>query len=479
MEKLPKLTGLFLGAGASYEAGMPLVWDLTASLKKWLTPEKLRSFNESWRSQGGGYPDAVIDDFVGVLSRSDLHYENMLGYLETQYMRSSPSSEEYHHLYTWLMQMVYFILYHRHINYADYIRRNLKYYDGLSAFADGNRPLWIFSLNHDLIIECLAATMDDMPLSSGFTSEVVCLPRRNQRRTVTSHLRAEVLPGSDLEQSAMPFFQHGTRGINLLKLHGALDIFTFRDGKDLLKVLPIENSVDGVLDALRAANEELNYSPENPVMATNEIVYADEMGEMQFLRRSLLAGAYKFNPRSSQVLPRPLLKHFQSYVNYLQALVCIGYGFGDSHINQVMREWLEFSVDRRLVIVRPDATSIPEGFLHVAPQVELQPSTATDYLDSFAGIVRSKREVNEKRLAAWMRRCGDTAESEIQMILRDHMRRRVDSLVERLKMLPIRDGDLDTDALGVSVDELIKDVKKRSLALYDADFEAFLASRDV
>ena len=458
---------------------MPLVSHLTTELTTWLTPEKLRSFNESWRSQGGGYPDAVIDDFVGVLSRSDLHYENMLGYLETQCMRSSPSSEEYHHLYSWLVQMVYFILYYRHIKNVDYIRRNLKYYDGLSAFADANKPLWVFSLNHDLIIECLATTMDDLPLSSGFTSEVVCLPRRDQRRTITGRLRAEVLSGSDLEQSAMPFFQYGTRGINLLKIHGALDIFTFRDGKDLLKVLPIENSVDGVLDALRAANEELNYFPENPVMATNEIVYTDEMGEMQFLRRSLLAGAYKFDPRSSQVLPRPLLKHFHSYVNYLQSLICIGYGFGDGHINQVMREWLEFSADRRLVIVRPDATSIPEGFLHVAPQIELQPSTATDYLDSFAGIVRPKREANEKRLASWMRRCGDTAKSEIQMFLHDHMRRRVDSLVERLKMLPIRNGDLDTDALCVSVNELIKDVRKRSLALYDADFEAFLASRDV
>ncbi len=50
--------------------------------------------------------------------------------------------------------------------------------------------------------------------------------------------------------------------------------------------------------------------------------------------------------------------------------------------------------------------------------------------------------------------------------------------MERLKRLPIRNGDLDTDALGVSVDELIKDVRKESLALYDADFEAFLANRD-
>ena len=94
------LTGLFLGAGASYEAGMPLACGLTAELKEWLTPDKLRWLNESWRSQGGGCPDAIIDDFASVISRPDQHYESLLGYLETQFMRQSPSSEHYHYLYS-------------------------------------------------------------------------------------------------------------------------------------------------------------------------------------------------------------------------------------------------------------------------------------------------------------------------------------------------------------------------------------------
>jgi hypothetical protein len=39
------LTGLFLGAGASYEVAMPLVWELTNEIKAWLTPDKLRALN--------------------------------------------------------------------------------------------------------------------------------------------------------------------------------------------------------------------------------------------------------------------------------------------------------------------------------------------------------------------------------------------------------------------------------------------------
>jgi hypothetical protein len=61
-------TGLFLGAGASYEIGMPLVWDLTAKLKNCFTPERLHEFNSSWRAQGGGYPEVVIDDLARILA---------------------------------------------------------------------------------------------------------------------------------------------------------------------------------------------------------------------------------------------------------------------------------------------------------------------------------------------------------------------------------------------------------------------------
>jgi hypothetical protein len=116
------LTGLFLGAGASYEVGLPLVWELTTELKDWLTPDKLRSLNLGWRAQGGGYPDIVIEDVARTLTIPDLHYESILGYLETQYRRQLQFQREYHGLYAWLVEMVYHILYIRHIKNVSYIR---------------------------------------------------------------------------------------------------------------------------------------------------------------------------------------------------------------------------------------------------------------------------------------------------------------------------------------------------------------------
>ena len=457
---------------------MPLAWELTDELKKWLTPDKLRWLNESWRSQGGGYPDQVVDDFASVLSRPDQHYESLLGYLETQFRRRSPTSEQYHYLYSWLVETVYHLLYFRHVKNVDYIQRRLTHYSGLSVLADQNKPLWIFSLNHDLIIECLAIRLG-LPLSSGFTNEVVMLPRRDQRGTIIGYLNAAVLPGDQLENSAMPFFQHGTCGINLLKIHGALDVFTFRDGKDLLKILPLGDRPDGPLQALRATNEELLFRPQAPVKVLNEIVYADQTGEAQFLRRSLLAGAFKFDPKSSQILPRPLLKHFRSCLNNVHSLVCIGYGFGDSHINTVMREWLEYSEDRRLVIVGPCTTSVPGMFLHVAPQVELHSVNATDYLDSYAGIIRSEDENIDKRLAAWMRRkCemeqSEEARADLQTFASEYHR---EKFFRWMHSLPFRDGTIDMDSLGMSVDELVQEANRQS-ATYQEIMEAFLQIQD-
>jgi hypothetical protein len=246
-------------------------------------------------------------------------------------------------------------------------------------------PLWIFSLNHDVIVEALAARLS-IPIHSGFSAATVTLPRRNTTGKKTGQIRAEVLTRHELEHGAMHFPNPPRSGICLLKIHGALDEFTFNDGQDLLKLLPDAPGEAGVIDALRAANEDLFYlqpgAPGGKAKVTNTITYADDHGEMQFLRRSLLAGAFKFDARSSQDLPMSMLRHFRANLNFVSTLICIGYGFGDQHINFALREWLELSRDRRLEIVSPGVDDVPTALLHLSPQVTYSAMAATDYLDS-------------------------------------------------------------------------------------------------
>jgi hypothetical protein len=445
------LTGLFLGAGASHYAGMPLAWELTEEIKNWLTPQKIRELNAGWRLQGGGHSDEVINDFIGMLERPSVHYEAMLGYIQTQSRRHRTLRQDYYNLYSWLVELVYCLLYYRQINNSAYLARHISRYDGLRSLVEANHTLWVFSLNHDVMIEAIAARLS-IPLYGGFSSKTITLPRRDKDGVKTGELTAEVLRREEIEKGPLYFPNPLQHGIYLLKIHGALDIFTFNEGQDLLKIRPLASSFDGVIAALRAANEDLLYAtpawPGGQVKTTNEINYADDEGEIQFLRRSLLAGAYKFDGRDHQVLPMKMLAHFQQNINFVTNLVCIGYSFGDVHINSVLRQWLEFSAQRRLEIVDPFAKGVPSFLLHLSPQVSVAKNDATDYLDAKAGIERSNREKLEKRVVLRVRSFGQSERGRWwNAFLQRRNQRMSEALLAKLKTLPATNGKPDLSSI--------------------------------
>lgn len=382
------LTGLFLGAGASFELGMPLVWDLTAELKGPLTPDKLREINQRSRAHGSGHPDEAINHLIKLLAMPSVHYESILGNLELQYIRGGGHgiAQNYHHLYSWLVQAVYTILYLRHTTEVPFIEGGMKHYEGIAALAEENYPLWVFSLNHDLLVECISAHFG-VPVKAGFGPDTVTLPRRDALGRKLGELQAHVLTNAELQKGNLAFFPDGQRGINLLKIHGALDVFAFNDGDDLLRIRPQQETVRGITEALRQTNEELLYvEPGNPsarVNATNEIAYADEGYEMQFLRRSIMAGAYKFTDHHSQVLPKKFLEHFGARLNNVSTLICVGYGFGDIHINNILRTWADRSASRLIRIVAPGAKEVPTFLAHMPMQVDLVDASTTEFLEQF------------------------------------------------------------------------------------------------
>jgi hypothetical protein len=129
-------------------------------------------------------------------------------------------------------------------------------------------------------------------------------------------------------------------------------------------------------------------------------------------------------------------------------LVCIGYGFGDIHINATFRDWLELSPDRRLEIVSPIA-QLPSFLLHLAQQVTIIKSTATEYLDRVAGIVRSDRDDLEKRIAMQLRSMDATkAQNALASFHRLDQERIAEGFQEKLRQtVPIVDGKPDFTVL--------------------------------
>jgi hypothetical protein len=374
------LTGLLLGAGSSQEYGMPVASEISERLRRELPPDGLRFHNKRAQSVGRGVPDSILDEFLAVLSRTDMSYENIIGYLETNYLRNATAGKpgpHYHGLASILNDVIYKIIYQKHHQIARTSTSALSYLDGLGNLAHRNLPLWVFTLNHDVVLECAAIKLG-ISVNSGFGTKE-SLPLQRPLPGGATSIDVEVLTADQMD-NGLPFYQHGTPGINLVKLHGSLDLFTIRDGKDVIKLIPLGDAADAPVRSLVAANEVLPFRPANGVNATNEIIYLDRAKEIQFLRRTILSGAFKYSPRKDQVLPKGFLGVFQAMINYVTNLISIGYGFEDIHVNDAVRRWLEVTSDRRLEIVDPSRNWIPSDFRHLSPQIDIKRLKAGEYL---------------------------------------------------------------------------------------------------
>lgn len=373
------MKAIFIGAGATYDCGMPLVWELTAEIKRWMTPEKLTTLNENWKARGGGWSNDVLCSLIELLENKNLHYENIIGAIEVECSRERNESirQDYHSALKFLLQAVYGLLLERQVRNNNYALSVLEDFNSLNELAKENKPLWIFSLNHDCIIEMLASKTG-IPLKSGFNENVSLYMSGGKGSGY--EIEFERLSRESINNNNYDFFKHGEFGINLIKLHGALDIFGHSDNLDYLKVKSIDNNPTSYADQLQLINQiNQDIAVRDGIVCTNEIVYEDEEGEINFLRKSLLSGAHKFSKKISQVAPSEFLSLFKSNLNYADELICIGYSFGDKHIDDQIVEWMSFLKSRRLSIVNPGIKYSPDRFKHLAGQVHCFAVGASDY----------------------------------------------------------------------------------------------------
>jgi hypothetical protein len=380
------LTALFLGAGASRELGMPLRDELNAEIIAWLTPTSLHKINSAWRARGFGHPDKVIDDLARVLESSDFDYESLLRQWEAQYIAGAGDARgpSYHSLYAWLAQVVSLALYRRQVSHRNVFQDGLSYFAGIVPLVKDNAPLWIFSVNHDVVVECLAAHFG-VPVNCGFSSRTITLPCRRSPGTVVAELHANVLSEAELADAALPFFPRGTLGINLLKIHGALDVFAFGDSHDLLKLKPEAQTFDAIIDVLQIANEGLldpGLCPD-PLSVTNQIPFIDQNGDRRVLRRTLLASAARLTDPYPQLMQRRFLEYFRANLGQVDQLVAIGCAMDDAEVNEILQDWLASSARRRLEIVAPRIEQVPPALAPVSSQITLTPSSTTTYLEQF------------------------------------------------------------------------------------------------
>lgn len=373
------MQALFLGAGASYDCGMPLVSELTAELRRWLTKEKLENFNSMWRTHGGGWSDESISMFLRLLENKSIHYENIIGAIEVNFSRETnvEKRKELHAINSFLLQAVYGLLVERQVKNFPFAMGVLEDFGSITKLVEANRPLWVFSLNHDLMFELLAANFS-IPVKTGFNEKIeIIMGSGDEKRSVVNFER---LSREAIKKNGYDFFAPGEAGINLIKLHGSLDMFAQGDDLNYLKLVSNDGNSASYIEQLTLINAiDLSLGQRSGVRAVNEHTYVDSEGQIQFLRNSLLSGAHKFSPRTSQVAPPEFMSIFRGYLNYASELICIGYGFGDRHIDEPIVDWLSHSSHRRLNVVNPGISSCPPRYGHLYEQVSLTPQGAGEY----------------------------------------------------------------------------------------------------
>lgn len=358
---MTKTTGFLLGAGASYELGLPLVDELTIEFK--------RSILRNWNAPYYKVSRKIEEVLYPLLNDNSMNYEDIIGRIEVEINRTRGNNQLYQEWYAVLgryLEAVSILLLERHTKNEQFINERLYLLEEIKNFCS-EKPLWIFSLNHDLIIEMFAKYYQ-IPLKCGF----------NTYKEV-SGIKFEELSREDMEKNRFKFI-YNEAGINLVKLHGSLDIFTYLDGKSYLK---LAHNIGNDSTLIKGINQLISNDPtiKQGVKCTNEITYYDENNVLQFLRMTIMSGKHKYSSKVSHNMDDWFFKIFKGHINYVNELYCIGYSFQDKHINSVVYDWLAFSNERKIIIVNPYIKEIPNDFKHISDQVEIQNKGFLNFLN--------------------------------------------------------------------------------------------------
>jgi len=361
-----------LGAGFSFDAGLPLANTLTKKFCDLFADKSLFSFYKKTIDR------RAVDALEEIIIERKMNYEEILGwlYLSQYRFENRDLLDAYGELRTRLTDMIYHILLQEqnrsHITRDSWVTK----YKGIADLAALHKPLRIFSLNHDLVIVEICEHFA-LPLESGFGGD--------RKKTIFSKDTVPV-PFStftleEMKSGKLNLFQEGSHGLNLYKVHGGLDFFIMKDQTEFARIET--GSVKGDLTCLNL----LGSSEKNGVNVFGSSVVTDGSGEVQFLRRLHVAGVYKFDRAKPQNLPEEWLSRFRADINYAVDLVCIGYSFGDLHINAGIRNWIEHDTKRKLWIVDPGILEIPNGFRQYHKQVFPLPIKTSEFLNSPAAYM--------------------------------------------------------------------------------------------
>lgn len=361
--------GLLLGAGFSYDLGMPLAKGLTEDLFHFLNKNRIRKYLKLWRKAEPYGEDRPIDsnafsEIIELLDRfkndKNSNYENLLKIMQERSQSSENDQsyrDAYHYIYGKFFSIISYLFYMYHTNYFQYYETNKKVFNKFSDFV-GDDELWVLTLNHDLMIEFLCMNQK-IPISYGTNKEVEFPINNNQFENT---IKFNCLNREDMNLKKMNFIK-GKKGVNIIKLHGALNEFTYNDEKKIIHIKVSDDDTPiSYLNKLGKILHEMKYiyNGHKIEIGGTEFAISDMNGEMQFLRQSILMGGYKYSKTFNPKPGEEKLQLFKKSLEKINELTIVGYSFCDEHINLRLYNAMLMNPDMKIMIVDPFRNEIPK-----------------------------------------------------------------------------------------------------------------------
>lgn len=331
-----------LGAGFSYQFGMPLASDLTKIFLSLFNEKNIPVLINGLSSQkpyGEDYPlnkNALKRAFDILLKYKNdpecNNYELVISevYQLTKEYKYREDSKSYHFIYGYLYGKIHEILVLYQIFTFPLYKQNKEEYKRFGHLLSKDKETWVFTLNHDLYMEFLAKDFL-IPITFGDTKKISF--RKDNAVNKERIINFSYSERTEISLKNKQYFQD-VYGINLVKLHGGLNELHYKDSSFICN---LDLDVTDSLEMLKNFGDMMgmkNFAPDGREFHSDRdwLITNMEYG-IEIATKSMLTGSNKYSLTYSEKEDEEKLSLFSHVLKESDKLTIIGYGFNDEHIN--------------------------------------------------------------------------------------------------------------------------------------------------